>query len=470
MPTRTDQFTRRDALRSISLGAGAAAFTPFLNSTALAATGDQGAMPKRFVFAIKASGIDKENLVPKGVEVDFDRNVVRDRLVAVSLQDRGLPTILEPFDTLRDQLTVIQGLSGANFVGNHTAGYGALSCYRSERVPVAPTIDYLLGEKHSLGPYPMYGMALSEKLLNTSQSIADNYCYPNISAVKKNLAVPFQGSPAKAYLELFGSAVLGAKDVEKKMTLHTNLMDFLRNDAKRVQRKLSAAEKPRFESYLHALDTLRQREERKSDMIDAIRRHAPQYDDQIESESETARQQAHFEIATAALFSGLTNVVTLRLDTFSTKYRDLGINLNLHSLGHGGAGQNGWSSVEARRQIDAHHLRLIADMAEQLKSIPEGPGTMLDNTLIVYLSCFGGAHHAGQKDWPFVLVGGTGGKLKMGQYIQYPTYQQPGHKSIGNLYMSVMQAAGINYGEHFGEVDAGIRELDLQGPLSELLA
>ena len=64
-------------------------------------------------------------------------------------------------------------------------------------------------------------------------------------------------------------------------------------------------------------------------------------------------------------------------------------------------------------EVEKSHFKHIAKMAKTLEGIPEGNGNMLDNTLIVYMSCSGGAHHDGQKDWPFVLVGGMAKKLKM---------------------------------------------------------
>ena len=95
---------------------------------------------------------------------------------------------------------------------------------------------------------------------------------------------------------------------------------------------------------------------------------------------------------------------------------------------------------------------------------------MLDNTLIVYLSCSGGAHHDGQKDWPFVLVGGMAKKLKMGQYVEYAGYKDQGHRTIANLYLTFMHAAGINAPETFGQLDGSLRHLNLTGPLEELMA
>jgi hypothetical protein len=83
----------------------------------------------------------------------------------------------------------------------------------------------------------------------------------------------------------------------------------------------------------------------------------------------------------------------------------------------------------------------------------KGNGTMLDNTMIVYLSDAGEAHHGALHEWPFLIVGGCGGRLTLpGNYIRMPDYGQSGHGTIGNLYTSFLNAYGdpIN---HFGDPD-----------------
>lgn len=107
----------------------------------------------------------------------------------------------------------------------------------------------------------------------------------------------------------------------------------------------------------------------------------------------------------------------------------------------------------------------MAWTVKRFDSIAEG-----DGTLIVYTSCAGGTHHGGNTDWPFITVGGCGGKFKTGRYIRYPSYANAGHRSTANLYMSIMTAADTPRGELFGQPDPGLRDLDLRGPLNELLA
>ena len=118
-------------------------------------------------------------------------------------------------------------------------------------------------------------------------------------------------------------------------------------------------------------------------------------------------------------------------------------------------------------EVEKLHLKCMAQMASKLDRIPEGDGTMLDNTLIVYMSCAGGDHHGGQADWPFVLLGGMAGKLKMGRYLQYPKYREPGHRTIGNLYLSLMRAAEMPAPDTFGQLEANLKHLDVTGPLAE---
>jgi hypothetical protein len=75
-------------------------------------------------------------------------------------------------------------------------------------------------------------------------------------------------------------------------------------------------------------------------------------------------------------------------------------------------------------EIEKLHLKQIAKMAKKFADIPEGNGTMLDNTMIVYMSCSSGDHHCAGHDWPVVLLGGMGKKLKAGRYLEYPKVRQ----------------------------------------------
>ncbi|MCP4778625.1 MAG: hypothetical protein GY880_30790, partial [Planctomycetaceae bacterium] len=145
---------------------------------------------------------------------------------------------------------------------------------------------------------------------------------------------------------------------------------------------------------------------------------------------------------------------------------------HVHALGHLGynTASNGLTGHQSRMEIEKLHLREIAKMAKKFDSIPEGNGSMLDNTMIVYMSCSSGDHHCEGHDWPFVLLGGMSKKIKMGRYLEYPKYGDQGHQTVGSLYLSLMRAAGLETSESFGQPDSNLKHLTLKGPLSELMA
>ncbi|MDF1713142.1 MAG: DUF1552 domain-containing protein [Akkermansiaceae bacterium] len=473
---------RRQFLKGISLGGVSLAMTPFVRSLHAQASGNPDLLPKRFVFVVKSSGIDKFNLVPDGLENHYvsptDGAKLGNRarrpgpLVDVSLKNHRLPEKLSQLEAFKDRLTIIQSLSGEGFSGNHTSGYGALSCHNSETVAIAPTIDCLLGQHLSDGPYPMYGMSTNGRLLEGGAGLSESYCYPNISAYKAGMPVPFQASPRKAFTELFGASVAPPDQLEAELALNGSLMNFLAEDAKRLEKKLSGDDRERFALYLESFASLQEIEKKKAGLAGRIKKFAPTPSNHYDSLKPKHRIESYFELAGSALVTGLTNVVTLRPDTLGVQYTELGISNSVHALGHlqENKATNGMTGHEARAAVEKLHLAGIAELAQKLDGMPEGDGTMLDNTLIVYMSCAGGDHHGGQADWPFLLLGGMAGKLKMGRYLEFPKYRESGHRTIGNLYLSFMHAAGIKPPETFGQTDSNLKDLNLAGPLAELMA
>ena len=145
---------------------------------------------------------------------------------------------------------------------------------------------------------------MNGRLLETGWKPEDSYCYPNLSAYGPAKPVAYQGSPRKAFLELFGAAVASPEQLEKKLALNGKLMDFLTEDARRVEKQLSGDEKERFALYMNSFESLRDIGEKKAALTGSIREHAPELTDRFDSMAPSARIESHFEIATAALIAG----------------------------------------------------------------------------------------------------------------------------------------------------------------------
>ena len=95
---------------------------------------------------------------------------------------------------------------------------------------------------------------------------------------------------------------------------------------------------------------------------------------------------------------------------------------------------------------------------------------MLDNTLIVYLSDHGEKHHSNCYEWPMVTLGNIGGAFKAGHYVHFPGWGEPGHRTIGQFYTSLLQGAGVP-ARSFGQPDRSLPEsIDQSGPLAEWMS
>ncbi|QDU94036.1 DUF1552 domain-containing protein [Lignipirellula cremea] len=458
-------ITRRKFTRGMALGAGGIAMAPLLHQMEALADGRMERIPKRFVFVIKSSGLTADAIRPEAYRS-------HDGGLDATLQDCRLPATMASLEAFKDQLLILDGLSGVNFTGNHSSYYGALSCHHAPDKPAAATIDCLLGRMLP-APFHNYGFAPNGHSIgnNFGPLVQETAVFPKISAYGPNKPMAYQASAEKAYRELFGSVADLASGGKKEFALQTNLLDFLAEDVKRVSRNVGPAEREKLDHYLGAFDSVRARNEKLSNMSEAIRRNSPTVTSQYSSKVFAERVSVFFDLGAAALIAGLTNVVSIRADWLSAKYESFGFGgASVHDIGHHKKTANGLASEEARDVIRKFQIDQIAGLAAKLKATPEGDGTMLDNTMIVYLSDGADAHHSVRKNWPFIVVGGRNLGLKSaGRYLRYPDYGLPGHKTIGNWYNTLLTASGSESQETFGQLDGQLRDLDLKGPLSELM-
>jgi hypothetical protein len=458
---------RRDLLKGISLGAGSLVLSPLLSRLAAQAAG-AAALPKRFVFVVESNGVRPEQLPPVGVERKprEQRPGGPEQLIDLPLADKELPFSLEPLKPWKEKVTIVQGLSGRVAGGGHSNNFGALGAFgagnKGESMDVlGETIDGALARALP-GIFPHIGLGMSKR-------IETNVLY-NISALEANRPLPTMCRPDQAYATLFGSVASGT--AKQEFAAKNNLLDFLRTDIKRVQSELAGEEREQFGAYLESFETLRNRQSRLNEIEHTLREKGPTPGDKYTSEIETDRLDAQFDLGAAALVCGLTNVLTLSsaagIRDFDVTFKGLGINLDKHSIGHGGTYQ-GKKWDELYNIIRRYHMDLIAGLVKKLEAVPEGNGTMLDNTAILYLSDGAEAHHSRCWEWPMVMIGNLGGKLKAGRYIDYPGYGQKGHRTTANMYVTLLGLAGSQR-TSFGTPDPNLKDLDQHGPLEELLA
>jgi hypothetical protein len=467
-------LSRRRALKCIS--GAPLALSPFLRGIAAQAADSPEALPKRFVFVVRSNGILAPEIQPGGLE-DLVRvrsnggwqTQLREEPLANRTLSKGM-SALEPF---KDQVTVFQGLSSRMCNGSHNAGFGALGACKSTQgtPPPMATVDGELAQALD-SPFPHLGFAMDQ--------IGSNVVYPPLSAAGPRKPLPYYADPLTAYRDLFGS-VLTNDELKGAVQIEKNLVDFMVGDVDRFRKALPAHEQEKLGHYLEGFEALRIRHKRLATMEKELRAASPELKENYQSEVETERLNAHFEMATSALIGGLTQVVAIRAEHMGMRLSGLGLGTKtVHAIGHmieGQKGGNGGEDFEGgmgefatRAVIMDYHMNLIAGMAEKLRQVPEGDGTMLDNTVIIYLSDHGDRHHSKFFEWPIVALGNIAGQFKTGRYIQMPGYGSQGHRTVANLYLSLLHAAG-DPRDTFGQPDMAMPSgIDQEGPLAEWLA
>ncbi len=333
------------------------------------------------VFVMQSNGMSPNHLLPSGLE-PLKYGPTNDVLEESSLKGRTLHKAIEALAPFQDRIALVQGLSGRIALSDHSANHGALGCYPANKGPMAQTIDSAISDAlPGTFPHVAIGYGGNANVMNYSYSA---------SGPGKN--VPIICSPDLAFKAIFGSVAQGSG--RKAFDRRTSLLDFMADDVKRSQAALSGDEKEKFDRYLEAFESLHGRQRELLAKADELKRNAPKLGDKQTTTTSSLILEAQFEIATAALLAGVTNTVTLISggggQSFGS-FPEFGI-LDLHGVGHGAAYGRA-SSEDCHVELRQFHTKLIAGLCKKLDSVKEGNGTMLDNTLIVYLSDSGEGHH-----------------------------------------------------------------------------
>jgi hypothetical protein len=467
---------RRSALKGITLGTGAAILNPML--ARLAAESEGKSAPKRFVFVVEGNGLPWQQIQPKGIARDGKKissggytgrngGDPREGLIEKPLTGLELAESLEPVSFVKDRVTILQGLSGKMNGGGHSNDFGCLGAYNAKGGvgnsgnPQGETIDYAVGKKVS-AVFPQVSLGISER-------VEDTVIY-NCSASARGKTLPTQCRPELAMQALFGSVAGG--DARQRFDTSKNLLDYMIEDVKRLESSIAGPEREKLHSYFEAFAGMRERHEKLVQLEAQLRKNSPPVTNKFTSTVETDRLDAQFDIAAASLISGLTNSVTLASGVgnpyFGIKFTGLGINFGKHGIGHGGS-FNGMTWDVMAVKIRRFHFELIARLIKKLQAVSEGNGTMFDNTCIVYLSDAAEGHHSRCWEWPAVMVGNLSGALKTGRYLEFPGHGAKNHKHIGNLYTTLLHAAGDRR-DSFGQPDPILgKDIDQRGPIAELL-
>jgi len=267
-------------------------------------------------------------------------------------------------------------------------------------------------------------------------------------------------NPNHLYQMLYGGIAKGG--IRKQHEAQSSMFDRIEQLAEAKGRALRGINKQRYGQYVQGFNDINGLRERLGKVSDHLRKYAPTVDGRYNRpEFETDWHDVLLDLGISALKSGITNTLTIgsgRGEIFGA-WKGLGIEQQGHNLGHmKQPGNPIWIKI---RQYNS---RMLVKLMEELESIPEGSGTMMDNTLIVYTSNNGSAQHTNGATWPVMLLGNCNGAFRSGRFTQLD-----GKRPINALYSTLLQAAGAE-SDRFNMSEKMAAKFDSgTGPLRELL-
>ncbi len=433
-------LNRRSLLRGM---AAAAAGAPLFPSLAQAGRGLGN--PKRVIFFLQNQGFDPMTCIPSGMKNSG------------SLARAKLPEPIEALEPYKERLHIINGLHGLHTSPSHSAFFGALGGYRgSDGVPPSgPTIDHTLSATlpETLLPHLCIGMD-SLGNMRSKPTVA------NLSASGAGQPIFMHSNPNHLYEMLYGGISEG--EIRKQHEARSGMFNRVERLAEAEVIGLQDVSKERFKQYVDGFGEINGLRERLGEVSSRLRDFAPEVDERYTNpEFETDWHDVLLDLGISALKSGLTSVLTIgsgRGEIFGA-WKGLGVEQQGHNLGHMKQPNNPiWVKI---RQYNS---RMLVRLMEELESVPEGSGTMMDNTLIVYTSNNADSQHTSGKNWPVMLLGNYDGAFKTGCFTQLD-----GKRPINALYNSILRASGVS-GDRYNMSEKMAAKFDSgTGPLKEIL-
>ncbi len=463
------ESSRRHFLQASALGAGALVLTPSLSPLSAASTNKLG--PRRFVFIRKSNGI-RPHEVALPTFSDAEKSLdSKKQAMEVDLHKHELPQWLRGLEGEKQHLSILQGLSCKMSENGHWSYSSVMGAFKSGRNSLSgikrATIDFALAK---LFPSPFGHVELS---LTGNYSTFRTGIVPGYSAPAPHQRNYCYADPQTAYNELFKTVTApDAVDSDNAM------LAFLEGEESFKASVLKGYEKRKLSNHIASLEEIQARNKKLESLSSVLQQHlpeiAPVHADGGRNATTPEKQKAMTDILVAALATGLTNVVTYTIDELSTPIKGIPGNesdhISIHELGHNG-GYSGVSADKIREKIRIGHIDQVKTIIDRLKAIPEGKGNMFDNTVIMYFPENGEGHHSHGTEAPFIVVAGDNCRLNMlGRYIRLPYHGTEGHKTIGNLYTTLLNAHG-NPIEHYGDLDLEMsrKKLDQIGAIQQLM-
>lgn len=421
--------------RTLLKGAGYAVSLPLLDAMIPAATAlanTAAARKVRVAFVYFPHGAVMDQWTPKKEGPDFD-----------------LPPIIEPLKPFQDQLTVISGMENKSAIAApvHAITPGTwLSCV-PPRISHDPyggiTVDQVLAKQIGQDT-PLPSLEVSTEERGGEGSCDRNYgCSygKTISFRDPTTPLPMEHNPRKLFQQLFGAGDTADERVQLARESRS-ILDLVSREAADLRKSLGARDRASLDNYLTTVREIERRVQQleNRDMSTVELPDAPsgipsRFDEHI---------RLMFDLIALAYQANLTRVVSFMMaaEVSNQPYNFMGVPDAFHPLSHHA---NNPGKLATLARVQAWNTGEFAKFVAKLKSLPDGEGNMLDNSILVFGSNMSDSNAHNHFPLPMAIVGGGAGRIKGNRHLRYPD-----KTPIANMHLTILDRLGVPM-ETFGD-------------------
>jgi Protein of unknown function (DUF1552) len=441
MRNRTKKSGRGISRRRVLAGAGVTMALPWLES--LPAFANTAApFPKRFAVLFMGNGVN---------EIHWDSQG--------SGAAMTLGKTLSPLEPLKYKVNVIHGLFNkpATGMGIHPAQTGSLlsgaMIQKGAIIRAGITVDQMIANRIGQDTAQSSIVLACEQPMTGYHETNFSMAYSShISWQTPDSPVPNEVYPSLAWDNLF----------ENRGSLrNVSILDRVMEEGRSLGHEISSTDKAKLDEYLTSVREVEKRVERMRDNKDKAddlakqrNRHVFTMDRPANGLPEDLREHARLmcDIIAIAFQTDKTRVATLLLarDLSALYYPFLEVREGHHAASHN-------NQSDGYERIARFHLGSLAYLATKLESMPEGDGTVLDNSCLIFLSNMWIGRKHDNTRLPLVMAGGLGGTLQTGRTLDYLQTGDDDRK-LCSLYLSIMDRMGIKL-EKFGDATTRLQQL-----------
>jgi hypothetical protein len=358
---------------------------------------------------------------------------------------------LKPLEAFRDRLLVISGLdsvppppAGERQYNNHadasTRFLTDVTPSRTLRAGVS--IDQIAASVLSADTtLPSLELALESVDSGTSCDFGRSCVYTGtISWAGPTAPLPMEHDPSAVFVRLFGDA--GNSDGAARlagMRYKGSILDSLIEEAASLRSKVGATDRSRLSGYLESVRDV----ERRIQRAVAHNTELPAFD-RPAGVPDTFAQHASlmFDLQWLAYQGDVTRVVTFMIGReFSGRtYPEIGVPDAHHPISHH---QRDPVRMEKCAKINHYHVQLFSQFVEKMRNTPDGDGSLLDHTALIYGAGMSEGNGHVPLNLPILLVGGANGRLRGGRHIKYST-----GTPLANFHLGLLDKLGVRVDAH----------------------